>query len=223
MSESLILGALLALAGGCMDAYSYLCRGGVFANAQTGNILLLGVRLSEGDWAAAGRYLCPVLAFTAGIAVAEGIRFRLEARSRLHWRQAAVLAECVILTAVSFFPLTMNLAANSLTSFACGIQAESFRKIRGSGAATTMCIGNLRSGTEALCSFRRTGDRAALERGALFFGLIACFVLGAVLGNFCVGELGRRAILCAAGFLLAAFAAMFARPDGQARSAGERP
>ena len=38
MSESMILGVVLTLAGGFQDAYSYNCRGQVFANAQTGNI-----------------------------------------------------------------------------------------------------------------------------------------------------------------------------------------
>ena len=40
ISESIELGILLALSGGFMDAYSYIGRGGVFANAQTGNMLL---------------------------------------------------------------------------------------------------------------------------------------------------------------------------------------
>ena len=39
MSESIRLGIVLAVAGGFMDAYSYMCRDGVFANAQTGNML----------------------------------------------------------------------------------------------------------------------------------------------------------------------------------------
>ena len=34
MSESFRLGAVLALAGGFLDAYTYLVRGGVFANAR---------------------------------------------------------------------------------------------------------------------------------------------------------------------------------------------
>ena len=68
ISESIELGILLALSGGFMDAYSYIGRGEVFANAQTGNMLLLGVHLSEGNIPAAIRYLCPVLAFTFGIA-----------------------------------------------------------------------------------------------------------------------------------------------------------
>ena len=46
ISESIELGILLALSGGFMDAYSYIGRGEVFANAQTGNMLLLGVHLS---------------------------------------------------------------------------------------------------------------------------------------------------------------------------------
>ena len=48
MSSSLAVGILLALAGGFMDAYSYMARGHVFANAQTGNILLVAVAISEG-------------------------------------------------------------------------------------------------------------------------------------------------------------------------------
>ena len=57
ISESIELGILLALSGGFMDAYSYIGRGEVFANAQTGNMLLLGVHLSEGNIPAAIRYL----------------------------------------------------------------------------------------------------------------------------------------------------------------------
>ena len=34
-SETLKIGILLALSGGLMEAYYYICRGGVFANAQT--------------------------------------------------------------------------------------------------------------------------------------------------------------------------------------------
>ena len=63
MSESIELGIVLALAGGFMDAYSYMCRDGVFANAQTGNMLLLGINLSERNWGMALHYLFPVLAF----------------------------------------------------------------------------------------------------------------------------------------------------------------
>ena len=68
MSESLVLGLLLALAGGFFDAYTYLCRGGVFANAETGNIVLLGAHLAEGDFEKALRYLLPIVASSSNAA-----------------------------------------------------------------------------------------------------------------------------------------------------------
>jgi len=48
-SETLRIGIFLTLSGGFQDAYSYLCRGKVFANAQTGNMLLLGIKLTKGE------------------------------------------------------------------------------------------------------------------------------------------------------------------------------
>ena len=48
-AEALPLAVVLAVAGGFLDAYTYLTRGGVFANAETGNMVLLGVRLLQGS------------------------------------------------------------------------------------------------------------------------------------------------------------------------------
>ena len=42
MSESFLTAAFLSLSGGLQDAYTYIYRGHVFANAQTGNIVLSG-------------------------------------------------------------------------------------------------------------------------------------------------------------------------------------
>ena len=109
MSESIRLGMLLAVSGGFMDAYSYIERDHVFANAQTGNMLLLGVNLSEGNFRMAMHYFFPVFAFALGISLAELVHV---GKNRfLHWRQSAVLIEAVILAGVAFFPLSMNLLA----------------------------------------------------------------------------------------------------------------
>ena len=78
-SESFAAAALLALSGGLLDAYTYLCRGGVFANAQTGNMVLLAIRAAEGKWQEAGRYLIPILAFAACVMVAETVNVRKSA------------------------------------------------------------------------------------------------------------------------------------------------
>ena len=121
----------------------------------------------------------------------------------------AVLFEGIILVGVAFIPLDMNLIANSLTSFACGIQVESFRKIRGNGIATTMCIGNLRSGTQNLLYFISQKDKEDLSKAVLYYGIIVCFVTGAVIGNFFIHMFHERAILCCSVVLFFAFFLMF--------------
>ena len=50
ISESFRLAAVLALVGGFLDAYTYICRGQVFSNAQTGNIVLVGLALAENNF-----------------------------------------------------------------------------------------------------------------------------------------------------------------------------
>ena len=74
MSETFLMGTLLALTGGFLDAYTYISRGGVFANAQTGNIVLLGLNMASGQWSRVLYYLVPIIAFVLGIFLAESIR-----------------------------------------------------------------------------------------------------------------------------------------------------
>ncbi len=51
MSEAFITALFLSVSGGLQDVYTYLFRGKVFfANAQTGNIVLMAVNLFAGEW-----------------------------------------------------------------------------------------------------------------------------------------------------------------------------
>lgn len=208
MSASLPLNLILALSGGCMDAYSYLYRDKVFANAQTGNILLFGVNLAQGDFASALKYLWPILAFSIGIILSDVIRGTLK-RPRLHWRQIALLAEIVILFLASLCPQTHNAVSNALISLACGLQVESFRAILGNSAATTMCIGNLRSGLNHLTGFFLTGQRERLKKSMIYFSIILSFVIGAVIESALIRHFAQRALYLSVGTLIVAFLLMF--------------
>lgn len=207
-SESIELAVLLALSGGIMDAYSYLVRDHVFANAQTGNMLLFGVNLATGDWAQCLHYAVPVICFAAGIALCHTIKIAAT-EEHLHWRQIALIIEAILLVVVGFVPEGRSLYANGLTSFACGIQVQAFRKFHGRALATTMCIGNLRSGTQALVTYASDRDQKQLRGGLLSFFVIACFVLGAVIGNWAIPVLGTRMIWMAPALLAVSFLIMF--------------
>ena len=136
MSETFRVGALLACVGGFLDAYTFLCRGGVFANAQTGNLALLGTRLAVGDWAGACGYLFPVLAFILGVLLAEGARRLPWGDSLFHWRQPLLLVEAAVLAVCVCCPGLGDAMVNMAISFVCAIQVQGFRKIHG----TTACF-----------------------------------------------------------------------------------
>ena len=164
MSEAFITALFLSVSGGLQDVYTYLYRGKVFANAQTGNIVLMAVKLFAGEWGEALRYLMPLCAFALGILVAEFIRLKLKRMQWLHWRQLVVLFEILLLFVVGFLPQELNLLANSLVSFSCAMQVQSFRKVNGYAFASTMCIGNLRSGMDSLCAWLVGGSTKAFGK-----------------------------------------------------------
>ena len=205
--ERLFPVALLTLSGGLQDAYTYFCRGHVFANAQTGNIVLLGQSLFSGSLSQAGRYLLPLLAFALGVAAAEYVRTR--PNRRLGWQQQVLLWEIALLAAVGFLPPSMDLAANALVSFSCAMQVQAFRRVEGFAFASTMCIGNLRGGTDALCAFLRTKDRQERKKAGLYFTVILLFALGAGAGSLILTPLGLRAIWLSCALLALSFVLLF--------------
>ena len=213
MSESFYTAMFLSLSGGLQDAYTYFFRGKVFANAQTGNIVLLSDNLFAGQWDKVLHYLIPLLAFALGVFAAEMLHGQFKTLQSLHWRQLVVLCEIVLLFAVGFFPQEWNLLANAIVSFACAMQVQTFRKVNGYGFASTMCIGNLRSGMEALCGWMRTGNAKAKDKAFHYFGIIFLFGLGAGLGSVGIQWFGRYAIWGSCLLLVVSFVLMFIKED----------
>lgn len=211
-SESFRLSALLSFSGGLQDAYTYNVRDGVFANAQTGNVVLMSQSFMLGNWQNGFRYLFPLIAFISGIVLAEQIENKFKVSKRVHWRQIVLIVEIIILSAVGFMPPEWSTAANIIVSLACAMQVQTFRKVHGYGYASTMCIGNLRSGTESLSHYFRSKDKASLNKALHFFGIILIFALGAGCGGVLCGTLGFRTIWVSP-ILLAALVVMMIREN----------
>lgn len=199
MSETLLIGGLLALAGGFLDAYTYITRGGVFANAQTGNMVLFGIGVFEGNIKKMMYYIIPILAFFVGIIIAEIVKGRYKTRTSIHWRQIIVVIESVLLFVVAL--INNDMIANAIVSFVCSLQVESFRKVNGNPYATTMCTGNLRSATENLYKYKTLNDRVALHKSIQYFIIITCFIIGAGIGTIFSKMFVYKAVLFAAAIL----------------------
>ena len=198
----------LALSGGFQDAYTYNCRDEVFSNAQTGNVVLMSQNFLEGNFTAGLRYLFPILFFAMGVFLAENFQEHYRYAKRLHWRQVLLAAEIVILAIVGFIPSSYNMLAAMLVSFACAIQVQTFRKVGGYSYASTMCIGNLRSGTAALSMYMRDKKKEQLRQAGYYFGVILAFAIGAGIGGVFSMLYGIHVIWISCGLLLVSFLLM---------------
>ena len=209
MSEAFLTAAFLSLSGGLQDAYTYISRGKVFANAQTGNIVLLSQHIFEGNFRAGMHYLIPLIFFALGVAAAELIRERYQSARRIHWRQLVLILEIILLFFVGFMPGNMNLIANAIVSFSCAMQVQTFRKVSGYSYASTMCIGNLRSGTAALSVYFREHKKDQLRQSLYYFGIILFFAIGAGIGGNLSAHYGLHTIWISDGLLCVSFVLMF--------------
>jgi uncharacterized membrane protein YoaK (UPF0700 family) len=80
-----------------------LAHGQVFANAQSGNIVLMGVALASGDVARAAMRLPSLLAFVIG-ALASRLSGQFLKRNRLNSRNVRLGLVCIMLVGWGFAP-----------------------------------------------------------------------------------------------------------------------
>lgn len=203
--ERLRVGLCLTFVGGFLEAYTYLLHGGVFANAQTGNIALFAIYAMRRD-AHAFYYLIPLGAFFAGVVVSEWLRTKLSAKGRALWHRALVLAEAALMAVIAFLPAGLpDAVVIVLVSFLCSLQFNGFRTTHGLAYATTFCTGNLRSAGENLYHAIAGRDRGRAVAAARYFSVILVFAVGACAGVAFVGWFGAKGILLCTAAALAAF------------------
>jgi uncharacterized membrane protein YoaK (UPF0700 family) len=204
----LVIACVFAIVGGYMDAYCYLAHGGVFANAQTGNVVLVGVYASAGDWGQAARHLPPIAAFILGVAFANLLGVRAQKRE---FRATLVCQsfELVILIAlIAAGPKLPDEWIVPAISFVAAIQNTSFDTIGAWSFNSAMTTGNLRGATTGLIAWMRGRDPEHNRGRAIGLGLICVAFLAGALGGGCYTRLDDShalapcAIIVAIGILL---------------------
>ena len=203
--EILVVAGLLSAAGGCLDAFTWITHG-VLANAQTANVVLLGVSAAAGHWKEALHYVPPIVAFVFGVAVATHLGAWVEDRARIVL--LSLIVEIVILIVVMMLHLHLPEVAGTLgISFAAAVQTTSFTHVEGVPYSSVMTTGNLRSAVASLVtSLERGHEPTCLRRAAVFGAISAIFGIGAALGAFATKYLGSTALAIPTGLLLAALA-----------------
>jgi uncharacterized membrane protein YoaK (UPF0700 family) len=199
--------ALATVAGGAMDAWVYLAHGHVFANAQSGNIVLMGVALAAGDVArATTMHLPSLLAFVVGLLVSR-LSGRLLKRGRLNSRNARLGLECVMLLVLALFAHRMpDRAVIACVGFIAGVQITSFSHIGSWSFNTGMTTGNLRAGVSALTE-ALTGSADEWSHAGALFLLCFAFAVGAAGGAWLTPSLGGATLVPIAALIAAAIVA----------------
>ncbi len=199
ISQSMKMLVFIILSGGLQDAYSYFCRGGVFANAQTGNIVFLSVNIVEGNVRGILKYLVPITFFALGAILAKTLFFAFR-NKKTHWKQVVLLSEAFALFLVGFMPngeddVYWNLVANAIVSFACAMQVLAFDRIYGNDFSSTMCIGNMVRMSGALVTAVAQKDKEAFKRFGLYLSVVVIFAVGAGAGYLLEKKLDNYAIM----------------------------
>jgi uncharacterized membrane protein YoaK (UPF0700 family) len=135
--------SLLTIVAGMADAVGYVSMGGVFAANMTGNTVLAGLALGEGQFELAAKRLAPLFTFFVGAMLAR-LMLRL-------WRRPAqpLLLEAAVLPAVGFLPLAPE-AALLVVALAMGLQASAITHFGGTAVSTVVVTSTLARIAEAM-------------------------------------------------------------------------
>lgn len=210
MAESFIVAMLLALVGGYLDIYCYLARGKVFANTQTGNLILLGYNIAQGNMNKVIYYLFSIFSFMGGVCSAKYIEYKFKEGKHFYWLHITLCIEMIALFIVMFIQEgRLNVIANVIVSFVCGLQVQSFRKVNGKAYSTIMFTGNLKNLADQFSHYFITREKESLENGSIYLGVTLAFVIGGWLGALTTDEYGIKAVGLANIILLVVFIVLY--------------
>lgn len=199
--NSLIMGMLLALVGGYLDAYTYMTRDEVFATAQTGNTVLFAVRLFSPEYDGAIQNVPPFLAFIAGVLVAEHMKENLDKH-----RRSILLLEFFILFIIGWLPGSVpNMIVTVSIAFVSSLQLATFNKLGNWNYNSTITTGNLRTASQAFYAAFVKHDSENMKKFKGFAAIILSFIAGALIGTLATTPLEDKSIWVAAGIILVTF------------------
>ncbi|HSV48109.1 MAG TPA: YoaK family protein [Ramlibacter sp.] len=200
--DQIVCCALLCVACGIVDAMGYL-RHGIFAANMTGNTVLLGISLSQMQWADAVDRATPLVVFFVGAMLA---RLLLTHTGRRPW--IPLLLEAVLLI-LALALLPDSKWSLSLITFAMGVQATAVTQFAGVTLSTVVVTSTMARISEALADrlgfVRRQPPAAAAGSPALPLYLLTwvCYLAGALLAGI-GGAQSVIAMMGAAAMVLAA-------------------
>ncbi len=205
---------ILTAAGGVMDAWVYLAHGHLFANAQTGNIVLFAIHAVSGEAGEALHYVPSIAAFITGLLASRLAGAWLKRRG-LNSRNVRLGAECVVLAGLALVAGRLpNDLVTACVGFVAAVQITSLSHIGAASFNTGMTTGNLRGFVSAtVAMWLDPSSQQDRGKSVLMGSMCLAFLAGALLGGLVTRRLGDATVLVIAGLVACAVAVMWRTPD----------
>ena len=193
--ESLIVGVMLSLLGGMLDAHTYLFRHGIFANTQTGNIVFLALSLINQNMIKCLNCIFSMIAFIIGVSLTEFFKLYYK-KKQIIFVNLVLSLEIFFLAILSIIPMNkLDSLVITTISFICSLQTNSFRSLKGSPYASTMCTGNLRSAAATFLNFVAFKHKPQGLVFLQFLTILTSFFCGTIIGKFLTDYVGQLTLL----------------------------
>lgn len=197
---------LLMMSGGLMGAFTYSIRGNIFCNAQTGNFVLLGMAIGNGNWQEAAYLLIPISAYWLGAVVSEILPRSVKKIGFLRWDTMLVGFEIIVLILLGFLPESAPYQISQVAiNFICSMQYNTFRQAEGIPMATTFCTNHLRQIGINFVKWVRKKDVSCKERFLIHIKMLSMFLAGTIIGTVLCRFVLGKAIWGAAVILMIVF------------------
>lgn len=174
-----------------MGAYSYFLKGGVFANAETANLLILAFNIAELNTEGIISVLYPISAFFIGTFFSQMFIEKLGRR----WIPTLLIVEIMALISLSLLPSeTPDRVFHVVIAVLSSMQFNTFRKARGVAMSTLFCTAHLRGFGASLYSAIADRKGEEFKKSLYHGGLIMTFLAGGISCSLISKSLGGYTI-----------------------------
>lgn len=178
---------VLIIVAGFFGAYTFLLRGNVFCNAQTGNVVLMGMALGAKKWNEAFYYLIPISAYLTGAFISELLPNPIKHHLPVRWDTLLIVIEMLAVLGLGFVPESAPVQISQVTiNFIASMQYNTFRQAEGVPMATTFATNHIRQigiGLAAEVRHLRTKDKSHRSSLINHFEMLVFFIIGSVVGT----------------------------------------
>ena len=190
---------ILIFVAGFFGAYTYVLKGGVFCNAQTGNLVYMAISIGKGDFIKTLYYFLPFLSYLFGTIISEILPGVTKRAFSLRWDSILVLIEILAALIVGFLPDNVPVQLSQIIiAFVCSMQYNTFRQSEGIPMATTFCTNHVRQfGIYIAKSIKHKEKSDYLKRVLKHLKMLTAFVLGGSISTLIGSIFKDRTILFA--------------------------